>query len=278
MLFPILLRKRNLFHFLYAENHYSGLLFNIIKGNSKIICTYHQPPSFFEKEISERKKNCRRYSKIDLVIVLANSLISTMRTLSGKNNVVFIPHGVDTDYFTPNIPFSKEDCEIVSVGNWMRDFELLKGICAEIHKVRKDILFRVISLRENTHYFANSPNVLFEYDLSDNELLERYRRAKLLLLPLKDTIANNALLEGMSCGLPSVISNVGAVSDYTNSKCSILVDENRPASFVKEILSIIDREFVLQEMGFQSRRKCINEFSWPIIGKKLIFHYDLLSK
>jgi len=276
LLFPVLLRKKNLFHFLYAENHYSGLLFNVIKGNSKIICTYHQPPSFFEIGISPQKEH-RSYLNIDLVIVLSKSLIPIMKLLTKKDNVVFIPHGVDTNYFSPNMKVLEKETEVLTVGNWLRDFELLRKISLEIFNLRKDILFRVVSLKKNMNYFMDCPNVVFEYDLSDDELLERYRRAKLLLLPLKDTVANNALLEGMSCGLPSIISNVGAVSDYSNSECSMLVNENSPDKFIRGIFSIIDRSDVLQEMENKSRERCINEFDWSKIAEKHLYYYNLLS-
>jgi glycosyltransferase involved in cell wall biosynthesis len=57
-------------------------------------------------------------------------------------------------------------------------------------------------------------NVHTHRGIDDDTLAELYRNADVLLLPLTDSTANNALLEGMASGLPLVATDLPAVRAY----------------------------------------------------------------
>ena len=75
---------------------------------------------------------------------------------------------------------------------------------------------------EHHHYFKGLTNVELHSSINDKSLLRLYQSAQILLLPLLDCTANNALLEGMACGLPVVTTDLPAIKDYVNDDCSIL--------------------------------------------------------
>ncbi len=111
--------------------------------------------------------------------------------------------------------------------------------------------------------------------LSDEQLRDTYRQASLLLLPLVDCTANNALLEGMVCGLPVVSNTVGGVTDYTAQSFADLSPPGDVCGMVDAVLSFDEDRQRLCSCSVQARLFAEDNFSWDLIAEKMVGLYSI---
>jgi len=248
-------------HFLYPENQYRN--FGKWKDKRKIVVTFHQPPEYFIDEINN-KNNIERYRFIDKAIVVSKTQIPIVEKLVGKGKVVFIPHGVDTEFFKPDKKIYK-DIDVLIVGNWLRDFNFARKVFKKLQN--KNINIVVVSLKKNASYFNDLNNVKFFYNISDFDLLKIYQKSKILFLPIKNATANNALLEGMSCGLPIVSTFVEAIKEYIDNEGIRFVSFNED-EVIEVLLEILKNSKLRRKMGEITRWQAI-QYSWNNISGKL---------
>lgn len=88
------LKGKCVFHIIYGENLYTPLM--RLLPNSVIVCTFHQPFSWFDN-----KKWLNYLKQIDNVILVGETEVEKFKQATGKENVVYIPHGVFTDFYKP---------------------------------------------------------------------------------------------------------------------------------------------------------------------------------
>ena len=185
-----------IFHFIYPENTYAWLHFFIGKKN-KIVLTLHQPKLFY----LENKRWLNILKCVDDIIILNKSDLNFFIGVTGRNNVHYIPHGINTQYFKFNKKIFKQN-RILMVGNWLRDFEFAANV---FKKIVKDIEIVIITDNDNFTYF-NGLNVRLLNTISDNELLFLYQSSKVVYYPLIDFSANNSLLEAAATGANILVS------------------------------------------------------------------------
>jgi glycosyltransferase involved in cell wall biosynthesis len=133
-----------------------------------------------------------------------------------RGEVSWIPHGIWCDE-RPVDPVSVSDKTntICVVGDTYRDYDLLVKIVQLAEQALPAVKFELIGVqREKLSAIAHNQNVLFHKRLSAEEYRQTIERSLFVLLPLRFATANNALLEGMSFGVPVYCSDVEGVADY----------------------------------------------------------------
>ena len=90
----------------------------------------------------------------------------------------------------------------------------------------------------------------------------------MMIMPLHDATANNAVLESLACGLPLVVSDVGAVRDYVNPEGTALIQPYDSQSMAQVVLDLFDSPHTRKAMSEISREQALN-FCWPNVVRKL---------
>jgi glycosyltransferase involved in cell wall biosynthesis len=220
---PFLFGAKRLFCFLYADNgyRYLGRLPNF--HDHRIVAVYHRPPS----ELSRLIRNPEFLRDLDRVIILGESQRAFFEHHVDPSRITFVPHGIDTDYFRPDdgIPRQKR---CLFVGHFLRDFEALREAVPRLVALDPTVRVTVVARPRFADRFAGLPKTEVRMDVSEAELRDLYRRSAVLLLPLRDAVANNTILEALACGLPVVTTDVGAVRDYLNADAGSAVPAGRP--------------------------------------------------
>jgi len=279
LIYYIKLLNFQLLHITFLERNY-GILQKFTPNNKfKLICTAHQPPSWW-KQIG---RNPEIVKTLDHLITMSRKQLEFFEQFI-PGRVTFISHAVDTEFFKPVYglrDLSSPSC--VFCGTWLRDFKSLEKIIGKVLSKNKSIRFDLIipNLKKNKENeyiqrIARNNEVNFHSDLSNNELLNIYQQASMLILPIFDATANNALLEAISCGLPVISNKVGGIVDYTESTFADLHEVGDVDSFVESIFTIIDDKRKREERSISARNYTTDNLSLEIIFNKTLAIYNNL--
>jgi len=264
-------KKVDIIHYLDGE-HSAQFLPRLPKrlhnSRPKIVATYHQPPQMLDSLII---KNI--VAKLDCITVVSQEQVSYLREFVASEKIHLILHGIDIDYFVPANTLKEEGkFRCITVGNYLRDFEALRKVAEKLSRY-KNIEFHVVSSRANE--VEDLPNINVHSGVDDDKLLKLYQQSDLLFLPLLQSTANNALLEGIACGLPVVSTCLPTVKAYLSGKEAILIEDNDPKQMADAILHLVHNTENRKNMA-QAARKRAEELDWRNIAPQYEAVYSKL--
>lgn len=269
-----MLRNRNgIYHILYGERTYHYLGFLNGWRNNHIVATFHQPCNILKDTIQVDW----HIRKLSAVICVGRNQYDYFAQIIGDEKVSFIPHGVDTKYYSPPENHDRRQSQLcLFVGDWLRDFPTLRGVIELVSFQRPDVQFIAVTPKKNLTLLGIHPNLTILSNIPDSALLDLYRSATMLVLPCLDATANNALLEAMACGLPVVTTDIGGVRDYANEESAILVPPQDSLSMANAVLTLLDDVGMRRILSTTARQEAL-KFSWPQIYKQLQTVYQSLD-
>lgn len=271
-------QKIDLIHVLYVESHFLKLP-RIVSKCTTLWATAHQPPSLWKTS----RHDPGLLEGLDQLIVLSSESKLFFEEFLPER-VHFIPHGVDVDFFSPGPDGldKKRGFRCVFSGKWLRDLPTLEQVVVNVSQKNSHIKFdMIVPVKdrdvENFERLAKYDNVFWHAGLSDEQLREIYRHASVLLLPLVDCTANNALVEGISCGLPVISNDVGGVKDYTDDDFAELFPVGDINGIADAVLSLAENREQLQSRGAKARLFALDNLSWEMIARQTLDKYSGIS-
>jgi glycosyltransferase involved in cell wall biosynthesis len=231
---------------------------------SKITATFHQTPDRLEDIVKTL-----RAGMLDGIVCVSRIQIPLVKHLVPESRCIFIPHGVDTDFFSetpPVLPASNP--LLLAVGVHRRDFATLIAAARIIKARRPGARVRLIGPRDAVAGVAQDGVVETVSNLSDVELRAAYRDAHMLFLPLQAATANNALLESMATGRPAVITDLPAIHDYTTGEAALFCPPGDAYAHAEAALHLLADPSRCASMGRAARCRALS-FSWPDVRRSL---------
>jgi glycosyltransferase involved in cell wall biosynthesis len=264
--------ERQCVHYLYPEN--SLFRGNAWKRDHRLVLTCHQPGEVIRQMVDKPDGTALIHglSVAERVVLLSSNFAADYRPLCKPDALCVIPHGVDIHHFSPPQKPSPNPL-IITVGNWLRDFDFWADIAIRLGTELPTCNFAVVAL---PMFLGTAParveaclgaRVRFLKDLTDNQLKNLYQEASLLFLPLRDAGANNALLESMACGLPTVVTDLAAAREYAG-ECALYFKPGDSAQCLCQLRRLLQEPTLRQELGAQSRRRAEQLFAWEIIANR----------
>lgn len=275
-------KKAASFHHIYAEN--TLVLPTSKRYLSRVVASCHQPFQTILATLADSSNAFRVRGLLDnlrhagAIIALTRSEVGQIAEYLNHPRVEYIPHGVDTRYFSPH---ENEDPggHILTVGSWLRDWRMWADVVLEVCKRSPDIKFKVVAsvpnavVRDVTPYIS-SGQVEILSGIADEELKGLYRKATLVFLPLLRATANNAVLEGMATGLPIVASNCDAIRDYVPESGRVTCVSKE--DFAGAIFELVSNRSICAEMGKCNRKHAVDYLDWEVIAIRTKELYESL--
>jgi glycosyltransferase involved in cell wall biosynthesis len=263
-----------LYHVLYGDNcfNYLGLL-NGWRGH-QVIASYHHPPQKLAMWVPQPE----RLRRLSAAIILGSNQHSFFGEILPRERVFLVPYAVDTSYFTPPEHFfERENNLCLFVGAHLRDFPTLRSVINNARILAPQLKFAVVLHPMHLNRLNGVVGNFTVYNsIPEHELLRLYRSATLLIQPLKDAVANTAVLEAMSCGLPIVLTDVGAVRDYVDANIGAFVPPFDPDAVLETILHLIRSPGKRNELSLNARNRAL-QFDWNVITKRMHEIYARLA-
>jgi len=238
------------------------------------IDTIHQPYSNWSQE------SLRQLSGLRHLLVLSSQDRNNFKRHTGAE-IHFIRHGVDTEFFHPGDPASPP--RFLYNGVHLRNVGMFVRIAPGIMKRHPDIVIDALvpahrRVGENFEKLLKLPNISWHDGLDDQQLLSLYQKAYLLLLPMNQSTANNAIVEALSCGLPIVTTDVGGVRDYGGGTAYPIVANDDDEAMMGLVGRYLDEPAFRKEIASASRQFAVEKLSWPVIaGEHTILYENILS-
>ncbi len=270
-----MLRTRHaIYHVLQAETDLWLTPFLARLTKNRVVATIHQPPATIEHAGGPWPA----WKQVDAVITVAKNQVNFLRAALPGVRVEFIPHGVDTDFFVPPLErhLAPNAPTFLCVGKHLRDFDVLEEVVKELVAHYPGSLCTVVGAPEARLDSLQRAGACCRQGLDDDQLRELYQRSTIMILPLLDSTANNALLEAMACGLPTVVTAVGGVLDYCDDGSAVLVEPGEPEQMVQGAVGLLSDK--ARYIGISTAaRKRAHELSLGSVGRLLVDFYQSLG-
>ncbi len=256
-------------HFLYGENSYRYAA-AVPAWRRRLVATLHLPPAVFGDYVG----TTHHLERLDAIVLVASNQLPILDRLRSRPAVHIVPHGVDIEFFVPP-PALATRPTCLFVGQWLRDFVTLQEVMRQVHRAMPQARFQLVLPSKLAAAWQGRPGVEVFAELSDPALRLCYQEAALLVMPLQECTANNAILEAMACGLPIVASEVGGICDYVNRDCARLVPAGKPGAMAEAVLDLIQDPAARTAMG-QAARTRAETLAWPRVAKEILSVYETL--
>ena len=230
--------------------------------NARIYAVFHQIPRVLAECLAQTPGQV-----LDGAVCVARCQIPLVQSLAPPGKSWFVPHGINVDYYTPGGTCSNQP-SVLCVGSNCRDFDTLSRSGDLIAAAVPAVSIQLVAAPSELPPGLDLGRVELINGLSDEQLLEEYRRAWVVLLPLTDSTANNALLESLACGKPIVTTDIGGVRDYVGPECGALCPPGDAHAHASETIGLL-RDSFRREAGGQAARERAKTYSWPVVREQL---------
>jgi glycosyltransferase involved in cell wall biosynthesis len=269
-----LLFRTDIVHTLYGDWMLDMLLRRRGLIRAGLVATFHLPAEETADRFERVQRNALR--NLDGAVVLSTNQLRAYAEWLGPEKVVFVPHGIDTQVFSPGLPNRGKRARFVFVGAMLRDFATAHLVIDRCRCAGVDAEFQILIPSNAAPYFTGCTNANIMNRISEPDLVALYRSADALFLPLLDSTANNAILEALACGVPVITSRVGGVPDYVDDSCGWLLPAgDADAAFEQVRMIAADREAAWAKRE-QARQKA-ESFAWPVVARTLTAAYERLA-
>jgi glycosyltransferase involved in cell wall biosynthesis len=247
--------RRHVFHFLYGEQFCRFTPYLNGWRDNLIVASFHLTP----EQLTERLHATGHLRHLAAVVILGENQRAFFEQYVSPDLIWFVPHGVDIAYFHP-LPDRPRHTEplCVCIGGHLRDFETLADAIAIVHAKGFAVRFEVIARRLQAAAVRGLPGVHLRDYVSDAEMLRLYQEADVMVLSYKDAVASNVLVEGMACGAPLVVTDIGAVRDYIDESAARLIAPRSPEAMAEAIISLAADPARAACLGHKARQRAVS--------------------
>ncbi len=197
-----------------------------------------------------------------------------------KERITVIPSGTDIDKFR-DFGYEREENSLLFVGRLspVKRLDMLFRALVRVKKRVPKVKLRIIGrdwgveaqLLELAEQLKIGDNLEFLGEVTFDELVERYNRAKAFVLTSRFETFGVTIMEAIACGAPVVVTGVGGIPEVVGN-AGIICEEN-DESVSKGIIRILTDDENYDELK-ENTRKRKGLFHWNDITEKVKSLYE----
>ncbi len=202
-----------------------------------------------------------------------------------ENQTQLIPNGIDTSIFRPLDKTKKNPWQIITTASADQPIKGLSYLLEAIANLKQEFpelsLLVVGKLKKGSataktlEKMRLNKHVKFVSGISTQRLVEHYNQSSIAICPSLYEGFGLPAAEAMSCGLPVITSDGGALPEVVGDAGKIVPKGNSLAlsKAIKEL--ILDREQA-QQLAKISRQHVLDNFCWQRVAEKLTMYYQTI--
>ena len=213
----------------------------------------------------------RHLVRISDRVITLNSRSKGIADKYAKKESVIIPNFIEDDYLKGDYHIRDNIKKIVFVGH----VEFAKGIKEIIDAANayRNISFWIIgSIRDEVNSLTIPENVHMVGDIQHDSIKEYLMESDVFLFPSYSEGFANALLEAMACGLPCIVSDVGANVDMIEDSGGYSVSIKNSKEIVNAINKLEDPR-IRHRMSIWNKEKVKLNYTIDSVMKRIIEIY-----
>lgn len=214
-----------------------------------------------------RRMFLKAYRRLHTIVAYGWGEVEAIREWLGAADppVVFVPFGVDTSYFAPQVG-AKVDTDVVSIGaDPCRDHELLLALA----RAHADWSFRLVLTAGAARALGEVPrNVTVEVDIPFEAVRDRLASARAVVLPVRNNSysgATSVLLQAMAMGKPVVVSRTAAIARGYHLEDGVnvrLVPPGELDALERAVIEILSDAEGAAALGARARETVERHLTW----------------
>ena len=260
----------SILHCIFAEFSAPRMAGLYKRNGARLVATYHASV----RKLPSVLGGVRSFAAFDHVVTVSATQIPFFAGRGvAADRLSVIPLGVDTGFFRPpaHRASRSDPLRALLVGYTERDHAFAAEVMKSLPPGRIRLSVRT-SKEQQIHYQGVAGVDLLPW-MSDEELVCAYQDADLLLMPLIDCTANDAVLEAMACGTPVMVNRVGGIPEYVSPESSFVLDGKDVGVWRDLLMKLADDPGML-ELRRAAVRTWAEQFDWRIVGERYIELYD----
>ena len=230
----------------------------------------------------------------DKIIAPSQELSLKSRAIKPAEEIIYIPNGVDTEKFSPNVkaydirvlyPIPKNGMILLCPRRLdpKNGIEyLIKSVPYVLREV--DNAYFLIAgdgdkaygkyLEKLSYEKGVSDNVIFAGKVDNVDMPGYYSSCDVVVLPSLVEATSIAGLEGMACGKPIIGTKVGGIPEIvTNEENGLLVEPTDPQNLAQAIITLLKDQDKRKNLGLNGRKLALDKFDWRVIAQRTVEVY-----
>lgn len=206
---------------------------------------------------------------MDKCFVISNKDKSALEKESYFDNLIVNPHGVDSNFFKPNKNFTKNQYSLVFSGNmgYEPNVDAIIYFYNEIYPLIKneipEIKLYIVGNRPSPKIMSiGNKDISVSVTGYVDDIRPYLNRATIGIDPLRMGAGlQNKVLEGMSMGLPMIITSIANEGIGAEHQKNVLVCD-QPFNFAQAVIFLLKNEKLLKDIGKCAREFILQKWSW----------------
>jgi glycosyltransferase involved in cell wall biosynthesis len=186
-----------------------------------------------------------------------------------------VANGVDTDLFRPDPAVARDPDEILCVGRASDPNKGVKTLIEALALLPRSVRLTLVdddhpdnSARKRAHELGCAGRLRIAGRVSNQELIQLYRRAALVVVPSRYEGFGLPAAEAMACGTPVVATAAGALPEVMRATGGgVLVRRDDPAALAEGIAGLLEQPSARAELGERGRRGVAAVYAWPRVAQ-----------